>query len=67
MNEAGSKCKKTLEIAGAPEVKLKANHAATRARISFMTTVTSSEAAAMQKGWLPLEILFKGGRRHKEI
>ena len=60
MNETGSKGAKTLEIAGAPAVPLKADHAATRARISFMTTVTDDPAAATQPRRLPLEMLVKG-------
>jgi len=60
MNEAGSKCIATLEIAGAPAVPIKLNHAATRSRVSFMTTVTSDAEAARQPRRLPLEILVKG-------
>ena len=60
MNETGSKCARTLEIAGAPAVPLKADHAATRARVSFMTTVTDDPAAATQPRRLPLEMLVKG-------
>lgn len=60
MNELGSKNIGTLCIKGAPEVPLKENHAATRQRVSLMTTVTSSEARALRPGGPPLQILFKG-------
>ena len=60
MNEAGSKCTRTLAIQGAPAVPLKVNHAATRERVSIFTTVTSNRAAALQPRRLPIEILFKG-------
>jgi hypothetical protein len=58
-NESGSKNVSTLEIAGAPSVRLKQNHAATRERVSLMTVVTSSPLAASQPRRLPLELLFK--------
>jgi hypothetical protein len=58
-NESGSKNTRTLEIAGAPAVRLKQNHAATRQRVSLMTCVTSSPNAASQPRCLPLEALFK--------
>ena len=58
-NEAGSKCRGTLEIAGAKSVKLKENHAATRERVSLMTTVTSSPVAASSAANMPLELLCK--------
>ena len=61
MNEAGSRNTRTLEIQGAPVVALKQNHAATRDRVSIMTTVTSNKAAATRPGGLPVEVLF----RHK--
>jgi hypothetical protein len=53
-NESGSKCTRTLEIAGAPAVRLKQNHAHTRERVSVMTMVTSSQAAVNQPGGLPV-------------
>jgi hypothetical protein len=53
-NEAGSKGVRTLEIVGAPAVKLKENHAATRERVSVMTMVTSSVAAVQQGLGLPV-------------
>ena len=53
-NEGGSKFVRTLEIAGAPSVKLKENHAATRERVSIMTCVTSDPAAATQPRFLPV-------------
>jgi hypothetical protein len=40
-NEGGSKNTRTLEIAGAPAVRLKRNHAASRERVSVMTLTTS--------------------------
>ena len=58
-NESGSKVVRTLEIAGAPSVKLKENHAATRERVSVMTCVCSSPAVASQPRKLPIELLFK--------
>jgi hypothetical protein len=58
-NESGSKNSYTLEMLGAPSVKLKQNHAATRERVSIMTCVSSSEAAASQLRKLPVEALFK--------
>ena len=58
-NEGGSKMARTLEIAGAPSVRLKENHAATRERVSSMTCVTSDPAATSQPRFLPLEVLFK--------
>ena len=71
-NEAGSKNVRTLEIAGAPEVKLKQNHAATRERASLMTCVSSNKAATSAVSnprRLPIEILIKAksGRRIKAI
>ena len=60
MNEGGSKNTGTLDIKGAPEVRLKENHAATRQRLSLMTGVTSSEEEATLIGGPPLEVLFKG-------
>jgi hypothetical protein len=53
-NESGSKNVRTLEIAGAPEVRLKQNHAATRERVSIMTTVSSNLNAATQPARLPV-------------
>lgn len=58
-NESGSKVVRTLEIAGAPSVRLKENHAATRERVSVMTCVCSSPAVASQPRKLPIELLFK--------
>ena len=58
-NESGSKCCRTLEIAGAPAVKLKQNHAATRGRVSVMTCVASGPEAALPPCRLPIELLFK--------
>ena len=55
-NEAGSKNCRTLEIVGAPVVRLKQNHAATRERVSVMTCVTSCVAAAEQEKRLPVAI-----------
>ena len=57
-NESGSKAVRTLEIAGAPAVRLKENHAATRERVSIMTAVTSSPLDATAAA-LPIELLFK--------
>ena len=61
MNEAGAKNVGMLALDGAPEVPLKENHAATRSRVSLMTTVVSQQADvdALEHG-LPLEIRFKG-------
>ena len=58
-NESGSKCVRTLEIAGAPAVALKQNHAATRERCTVMTCVTSAPAASASPALLPLEVLFR--------
>ena len=44
-NEGGSKDVRTLEIAGAPAVRLKRNHAASRERVSVMTLVTSDQCS----------------------
>ena len=55
-NEAGSKNCRTLEIVGAPVVRLKQNHAATRERVSVLTCVTSCVAAAEQEKRLPVAI-----------
>lgn len=57
MNQAGSKDVGTLELAGAPKVVLKENHAATRERLSFMT-YTSNNREHIRRG-LPLETCFK--------
>ena len=62
-NEGGSKLVRTLEIAGAPSVKLKENHAATRERASVMTCVTSDPAAARQPRLLPVSVVFYGNAR----
>jgi hypothetical protein len=53
-NESGSKNARTLEIAGAPSVKLKENHAATRERVSVMTLVTTNLATIRQPRGLPV-------------
>ena len=58
-NEAGSKGTRTLELQGAPEVRLKQNHQATRERVSLMTCVTSCPEEARSPANMPLEILFK--------
>ena len=58
-NEAGSKGVGTLEIQGAPAVRLKENHAATRERVSVMTSVTSNPLAASSPTLMPLELLCK--------
>ena len=58
-NESGSKNVRTLEITGAPAVKLKQNHASTRERASWMTCVSSDKAAASQPRNRPSELLFK--------
>jgi len=58
-NEGGSKCIGTLEIAGAKEVRLKENHAATRARVSLMTSVASDPMVTRSYTNMPLEVLFK--------
>ena len=63
MNECGSKAIGTLEIQGAPVVRLKENHAATRQRVSVMTTVTSCRAAALQPRQLPIEVCVAGTSR----
>lgn len=60
MNEGGSKNTGSLDIKGAPEVRLKENHAATRQRLSLMTGVTSSFEEASRLGGPPLEVCFKG-------
>ena len=53
-NESGSKNVRTLELVGAPSVKLKENHAATRERVSVMTLVSSNLAAINQPLGLPV-------------
>ena len=58
-NEGGSKHIGTLEIAGAPAVRLKQNHAATRGRVTLMTSVTSDPALASRPERMPLELLCK--------
>ena len=62
MNEAGSKNVGMLAMDGETSVALKDNHAATRNRVSIMTTVVSDQEAvdALEHG-LPIEILFRGG------
>jgi hypothetical protein len=58
-NESGSKAVHTLELAGAPVVSLKSNHAASRERCTLMTMVTSDPVAASSPCSVPCEILFK--------
>ena len=43
MNEAGAKNVGVLALGGAEEVPLKENHAASRSRVSLMTTVASQQ------------------------
>ena len=64
MNEMGSRGVGTLALQGTPAVALKVKHAAARERLSLMTTVTSSRAAALQPKLLPIEVLFKGKTNH---
>ena len=61
MNESGAKNVGMLALEGADEVPLKENHAASRSRVSLMTSVVSQQADvdALEHG-LPLEIMFKG-------
>ena len=61
MNEAGAKNIGVLALDGVDEVPLKENHAATRSRVSLMTTVASRQVDVddLEHG-LPLEIMFKG-------
>ena len=58
-NESGSKGARTLEIAGVEAVSLKQNHAATRQRLTLMTTVSSDAAEATAPERLPFKLLFK--------
>jgi hypothetical protein len=58
-NESGSKAVRTLELTGAPCVKLKENHAASRERASLMTSVSSDLLEAAVASNMPLEVLFK--------
>ena len=58
-NEGGSKRLGTLEVSGAPVVKLKENHAATRERVTLMTTTTSNPDVASSYRNMPLELLCK--------
>ena len=60
MNESGSRKEGTLEIIGAPEVKLKENCALTRQRVSVLTRVSSWKSSALQVGGPAIEVLFKG-------
>ena len=62
-NEGGSKAARTLDIAGQPSVRLKENHAATRARLSVMTSVVSNLATASDAKKMPVELLFRGTHR----
>jgi hypothetical protein len=57
-NESGSKNLRTLELVGAPAVRLKQNHAATRERVSVMTMTTSNMAAIVQPMGLPVCIIY---------
>ena len=66
MNECGSKNTPTLCLKGAPDVALKENHAATRQRVSLMTTVTSDETRAARPGGPPVEVMFKGETKRVE-
>ena len=68
-NESGSKGCRTLELAGAPSVRLKENHAATRERVSWMTVVTSCPEAAASAASMPCELLFraKSARRTRSL
>ena len=61
MNESGAKNVGMLALDGADEVPLKENHAASRSRVSLMTSVVSQQADvdALEYG-LPLEIMLKG-------
>ena len=61
-NEAGSKNHATLDIEGVPCCRLKENHAASRERVSLMTSVTSNPEAASLPRCLPLEFLAKAKR-----
>lgn len=58
-NEGGSKGACTLEIAGAPLVRLKQNHADTRERVSLMTSVCSDPDVTRSFSNMPLEVMFK--------
>ncbi len=58
-NESGSKAVRTLELVGAPAVRLKENHAATRERATLMTSVTSDRRSASCPASMPLEVLYK--------
>ncbi len=60
-NEAGSQLRKTLALQGAKEVPLKENTAASRARWTANTVVTSDPSVADQCP--PVELMFKGGPR----
>ena len=53
-NEAGSKNVRTLEVVGAPAVRLKQNHAASRERASVMTWVSSDESVDDLASRLPV-------------
>ena len=60
-NEGGSKRLGTLEVSGAPAVRLKENHTHThtRERVTLMTTTTSNPDAASSFRFMPLELLCK--------
>ena len=61
MNEAGSKNVGVLALDGDTTVALKDNHAASRTRVSLMTSVVSTQCwiDSFEHG-LPIEIVFKG-------
>ena len=61
MNEAGAKNVGMLALDGETTVALKENHAASRTRVSLMTSVVSQprELDALEHG-LPIEIMFRG-------
>lgn len=61
MNEAGAKNVGMLAFEGETQVALKENHAASRTRVSIMTTtVSTGEWLDEYPDGLPLEIVFKG-------
>ena len=64
-NEGGSTCVGTLEIAGVKSVKLKENHAATRERVSLITSVTSCPHMAASASRMPVELLCKAKSRRR--
>ena len=58
-NETASKEVATLTHAGAPFVKLRTNHSASRERLTLMTMVTSWRQFARSKRRPPIELMFK--------